>query len=510
MKRLPSSVFAPRLVGHVSSPAASLVGAVLVGLLLAACGSDAAEPSGLADTPREAPAPSPPAPTPAPDPARPFVFDGAFARAASALPSGERLVLLERPVRTIERWGRPLRAIVWTSADGTIRAGREATTGRELLDVAVHPSGALTILEASSEGFSLLRLDASGALRGETHVVDPAILADQPTLRPHESRAPIEEVTHDVGRLVPDGEGVFLATRTGRHSVIAYRAGFDEERAAFAITARTLVVPAHELTATGLTGGSYDTFGQLDAHFGVFVALGADGTGFVAIGHQRIELGDMVEAHAKVFGETLVTDPDWLDAFVTRVAPSGQRLGTSVVGTPDDEQLYGLHADGDGVIAVGRTERWNAEGTGFDAFHARIDASGAVTIATFDVDRGDIAFDARRAPSGDLVVVGASGYVQNPHGASISEESHTFVRTIAPDGTVTAVPVPDGPRHSEVRFALPVAGGFVFGGMLDGPGTHSADGDSALLRARPFYAFREHTLRIAPIPSVPPDRLGGR
>lgn len=414
---------------------------------------------------------------------------GVFARGAHVLAGDGLLVVYEIPVHLHTQWGEPRRLLAWLDTAGRELARREATPGRQLLDAAVHPSREITVVEASEEGYFLLRIDAQGRVIGETQLTDAAILTDPPAILPSESRSPIEEVTHDTARIAADGDGVLLATRTGRHSVVAYR--LEWSGSGFAVCARTLVVPAHPIAAIGLTGGSYDTFGQLDAHYGVFVAVDAARTGWVGVGHARLELGAMVKAHEKVFGEKLVTDPDRLDAFVTRISPDGQRLGTSVVSTPDDDQLYGLRATGRGVYALGRTEHWNAEGTGFDALLALIDASGAVAVQTFDVERSDIAFDVAAGEDGDLVVVGASGYSQNPYGASISEASHAFALRLQRDGALRALPLPDGPRHNEARFVVPRGRErLVVGGMLDGPGTHSADADAALLRAAAFITER--------------------
>lgn len=412
-------------------------------------------------------------------------LDGAFARSAHPLRDGGFLVLYEHPVHLKERWGRPLRWVTWIDGTGHVRAQREATTGRELLDAAAHPSGDVTLLEASNEGYFVLRLDPNGMVRVETRLVDDVIWAEPPAMLPIESRSRIEETTHDTGRLAADGEQVFVATRTGRHSVIAYR--MRAEAKELVTTARTLVVPAHSIAPTGLNGGSYDTFDQLGAHYGVFVAIGADGVGWVGTGHARLETGAFVRAHANVFGEKLVTDPDYLDVYVSRISPDGTRLGTTVVSTENDEQLYGIRAVVDGVVALGRSEKWNELGTGFDVLVARIDHAGVPTVRTFDVDRGDIAFDVAEADDGDLLVAGASGYAQNPSGASVTEESHTFVRRLHADGTTAPIAgIPDGPRHSEVRFVLARSGALVVGGMVDGPGTHSADGDPRRLDARAF------------------------
>jgi hypothetical protein len=402
--------------------------------------------------------------------------EGAFAR--KVLPLGDGLVVLyDKPVVLVAEWGRPSRTVFKVDGRGQETMFHAPASGRSVVDVAVHPSGDITVLEASDGGWFLLRFGELGALRGEVEVVDPAVLTDLPAIGPAESTSPIERVTRDAGRIAADGEDVFGALRTGRHSVIAYRWGDG-----LSLRSRTLVVPAHFIQATGLHGGTYDTFGQLEAHYGVFVGVDSDHVGYVGTSHARMESGLMLKAHKAVFGEALVTDPDWLDAYVTRVDAEGKRLGTSVVGTADDEQLYELRAGAHGVYALGRSERWNEQGTGFDAMAAHVDATGKVTMRTFDVASGDIAFDALEEPDGSLLVAGASGYAQNPNGASIVEASEAFVRRLRADGTTETVAIPL--RHNEARSLVRRSDGrIVAGGMTDGPGTHSGDGDHALVRA---------------------------
>jgi hypothetical protein len=268
--------------------------------------------------------------------------------------------------------------------------------------------------------------------------------------------------------------------------VLLYR--FSHGAGAFVRKARTLVEPAISIAPVGLTGGSYDTFGQVESQYHVHLAVDRAGTSYVGVRHPHLSSEHLPRAHKAVFGEDLKGDPDALDIYVTRVSADGVRLGTSVVSTPEDDELYGLRAVGEAAYAVGRNERWNEEGTGHDALVGRVDgATGTVAVRTFDVQRGDVAFDVAPAKEGRLLVVGASGYTQNPHGASISEASDTFARWLSPDGTLEPAPLPNGPRHNEARVVVPLDDGlFLVGGMLDGPGTHSADGEPAALRAAGF------------------------
>ena len=473
-------------------------GWAFLALLLAACSTGAvAAPTGNSNVVPEpsvdagAPLPAEPdapdageppplPPPPSPEPLR-LRHERAFAR--KVLPAGDGyVVLFDAPVLLREAWGLPSRTLARVSARGEERLLHAPREGRQLIDVATHPSGEITALEASTDGWFLLRFGRDDRLLGETHVVDDAILTDPPAITPAESTSPIEARTHDTGRIAADGENIFGGLRTGRHSVVAYRWAWNGS--AHEPTTRTLIVPAHAIAATALHGGSYDTFGQLEAHYGVFVGVDSAHIGYVGVSHARMESGAMAKAHQKVFGQPLpAADPDWLDTWVTRVSAHGKRMGTSVVGTEDYEQLYELRGAAHGVYALGRSEHWNAEGTGFDALAAHVAPDGQVTMRRFDVSRGDIAFDAVEEADGAILVAGASGYSQNPNGASIVEESQSFVRRLHPDGRIEAIALPTGPRHNEARFLLPIANALLVAGMTDGPGTHSADGDPALLRA---------------------------
>ncbi len=406
------------------------------------------------------------------------------------------LVLIDPPLNLNVDWGHPRRELRAVDAGGHERWHLSSATDRELLDFAAHPSGEVTALFASAAGFRLVRLDAAGVVRADFALVDDAIDTDPPQLPAGVVTGQIETSTHDAGAVAVLGEDAVVAVRTRRHSVVAHRFAFAN--GAFAPRYRTLVVPGYPIGAIGLTGGTYDTFGAVDSQFFVHLAIGPEGTTYVGIRHPELSADRLVKVIKDVFGETLATDPDWTDSYVTRLAPTGARLGISVVGTERPDEVFGLRAVTGGVWVLGRNEVWNAQGTGFDAFIGHVDgATGAATVRSLDVDLGDIAFDAAPLPGGEVIVVGASGYAQNPSGASITEASAPFARWLRADGSVVAVPLPTGPRHNEGRFIeLLPTGRLLVGGMLDGPGTHSSDGDWSLLTARGFLT--EVTLPATP------------
>jgi len=175
---------------------------------------------------------------------------------------------------------------------------------------------------------------------------------------------------------------------------------------------------------------------------------------------------------------------------VTRLDGAGVRLGTTVVGTDEQDELYGLRAASDAAIVTGRTEHWNDQGTGFDALFARVDGeSGRAEVHELDVSESDLAFDAVALPDGSWLVAGVSGYSQNPHGASVSEASRAFVSLVHAAGDAVPLVTPNGPRHNEARALVQLGDrDWRVAGMVDGPGTHTADHELALLTAAGFIA----------------------
>lgn len=88
----------------------------------------------------------------------PLGIPGRFARSAHLLGDGAWAVLTERPKSLADPTERdPDRALAWVGPEGVIHCFVQAPAGRALLDVAVHPSGEVTVLHASAEGFFLGR-----------------------------------------------------------------------------------------------------------------------------------------------------------------------------------------------------------------------------------------------------------------------------------------------------------------------------------------------------------------
>jgi hypothetical protein len=145
-----------------------------------------------------------------------------------------------------------------------------------------------------------------------------------------------------------------------------------------------------------------------------------------------------------------------------------------------------LRATGGGFVVSGRVRTSvPSDGSGWDAYLARVDQSGGLDLYTVvDIDRGDVFFDAIGLRDGRYVALGTTGYFQNPTGASISEETAPLLVLLGADGSVAQrVGLADGARQDQVRTILAFDSRWLVGGMRNGPGTHSGDGQPQLITA---------------------------
>ena len=96
-------------------------------------------------------------------------------------------------------------------------------------------------------------------------------------------------------------------------------------------------------------------------------------------------------------------------------------------------------------------------------------------------------FDVAPLPSGRYLALGTTGYTQNPSGASISEAAQPLLVLLDTDGSLAQnLGYTGGARHNQLNTIAPLKGGWLLGGMVNGPGTHSGDGDRALIVADGF------------------------
>jgi hypothetical protein len=392
--------------------------------------------------------------------------------------------LEERPTSIFEQG--PDRVVALLHADGSRGTDYVAPAGWTLADIAVHPSGDVSVVLTTPTSVRLVRLH-DDVVGDDDVLVDPAGATDpffdyDGTPKNDEALQPF--LMHDAARLAPLGESLALVIRTGRNAVVAYR--FDVDASGrYQRTWRTLVEPGSSIDGVFLSSGSFDTFAQFQNHVAVHADAGDDGT--IVVGLVELPFRNyLFRAHAAFFGEPVAAQADLL---VTRIAADGHRLGSTVIDTTQQAELHGVRATAQGIVLTGRVlTEVRADGGGWDAFIARVASDGTSSAyRVVDVDRGDVLFDAAPLPNGRYLALGTTGYVQNPSGASVSEDTRPLLALLDANGSVLhRFSVWDGPRQDQLRSILRVDDRWIVGGMRNGPGTHSGDGRPDLITADGF------------------------
>lgn len=394
--------------------------------------------------------------------------------------------LVDTP-RRLTDYSMPDRRLVF-SASGTALSGQwQPPAGWSLIDFAVHPSGQHTAVLASQSSIRLVRLSAQGMPLAETDFADPAAPADPYLGEPYyirDSNALVPHATRDAVRIGAVGEQVAMALRTGRNAVVAYRLSYSDS--GFHTSWRTLVEPGVAIGSVFITSGSYDPFAGLENQWRL--AMDVDARGRIAVAVLLNRTG-LAEGHAQHFGEPV--SPNVVHgAILTVVDEHGQRSPATVIDTGKRPEIHAVKWSGDKVVVGGRMYSENrADGTGWDGLVVVVDPYLRTLrpVQALDVDRGDVVFDFAVLPGGQLLAAGSTGYIQNPAGASISEEAAPLMALLDVDGKfIRRVPLTAGPRHNQVRSLAAWTGQWLAAGMLDGPGTHSGDASQALIRADGF------------------------
>lgn len=342
--------------------------------------------------------------------------------------------------------------------------------GATISDFATHPGGEVSILLVSDIVYALERWRPDGSRSGAVEVASVV-----PTYW-----------SGDPGRISPAGDDVVLALRANDNSVRAYR--YTPEGVSYRRVWESLVEPVNDLLPRGLTSGSFDTFGQLQNPFRVYADVGPDGA--VWVGLLADPGTDLLERHNATFGDDLRSVSDTrlsYDVLVTQLDGAGRRVFSRMVGTQWNDEIYGMRAVPGAMLVVGRTETSPGDAGGWDGLLARVADEGTVFVRTFHVNAADIAFDADLLSDGRTVIVGGTGYTDNPSGGSISE-SCSLLAMVLSENTQTVLPLPTLPKHNHLRTLVADVSTAWVAGMTNGPGTHSGDNDPSAIRADPFVA----------------------
>ena len=403
--------------------------------------------------------------------------------------AGNHVVLLEERLNSIFEDG-PQRTLATLQSDGRTVQTYTPPTGWSVVDFALHPSGDVSAVLTTATGVRIVRLDSHGATRSDQVFLDPSSSSDPyfnyaGGIKNDDALQPA--LMHDAARLAPLGESLAVVLRTGRNAIVAYRLDPDAS-GAYTRAWRTLVEPGSSILAEGITSGSFDTFGQLQNHLRIYVDVDSDPAATLAIGVVNAPMQNYTfRAHSEYFGDPITATRGLL---LARVAiGDGHRLGSTVVDTNDLAELHGVRATPRGFVLVGRVlSEVRADGSGWNAFIALVGHDGTPgPYSVVDVDRGDVLFDISALSSGRYLALGTTGYTQNPTGASISEAAQPLLVLLNPDGSLAQnLGYAGGARHNQLTTIAPLNGGWLLGGMVNGPGTHSGDGDRSLIVADGF------------------------
>lgn len=356
-----------------------------------------------------------------------------------------------------------------------------------LIDFALHPSGEVSLVLATDTQLRLQRRAGDGRLLGDMAFAD-AEAANDPfignagILKDPQSLVP--QGTRDAVRLAPFGEDLLIAYRTGRNAVVeqllTYNGGADFEQ-----RWRTIVEPGVPIYMVRLTSGTFDPFGSLDNQWHLVLDTDPQGRSALAVSLGGTELPT---GHSEYFGEPL--NPTLVaGAIVTVLDANGHRLSATPVDTSVLSEVHVVRWAGDSILVAGRMRTTvRDDGGGWDGFIARVSPGNPdPQLQALDFDRGDVILDVAPLDDGGVAIAGSTAYVQNPTGGSISESAEPLLAVVpAAPGPAQRLPLPAGLRQNQVRSVAAWLHGWVIGGLQNGPGTHSADSDPALLTCDGF------------------------
>ena len=364
--------------------------------------------------------------------------------------------------------------------------------GWSLIDFALHPSGEVSLVLATDTQLRLQRRASDGRLIGDVSFDDAdagtdPFIGNAGSLKDPQSLVP--QGTRDAVHLAPFGEDLLIAYRTGRNAVVAqllsYNGGADFER-----RWRTIVEPGVPIYMVRLTSGSFDPFGSLDNQWHLVLDVDPQGRSAIAVSLGGTELP---KGHSEYFGEPL--DPALVSgALVTVLDANGHRLGATPVDTSVLSEVHVVRWAGDSILVAGRMRTAvRGDGGGWDGFVARVGPGNpAPQLQALDFDRGDVILDVAPLDDGSIAIAGSTAYLQNPTGGSISEGAEPLLAVLpATPGPAQRLPLPADLRQNQVRTVAAWLHGWVIGGLQNGPGTHSADADPALLTCDGFLRAQD-------------------
>ncbi len=403
--------------------------------------------------------------------------------------------------------------LVGRHADGstwTHRAERDAI----ISDVVLHPSGSATVavqlFGPEEQAYRLLRFDPEGTLLASATMVPPPL----PVEKPESDSAP--PALRLAGPLADALSAGWLRLASTGESVVAAVLSFadfpesDPRRQSLVLAVEALEFTGGEFVARWArlvddvhradpAAWAYDELRWREQAVRPFLAV-EPATGTIAVGRawNRTRCDANVARFAEfttqdcVLRSVDVVENERLPLAVTRFSPSGERLGTMVLGPDEDavEQVpFDLVVEGNSFVVVGSVvratesgERRRAEdGTfAYDGFLSVHDEHGGVVLQRdVDTGAGDV-LSAVMSTRAGWVAVGSSGWRRGTGGMSISRGADPLVAFVDRDGGISSrlAPLTGGGRHFTLHDLTLDAdsAGLHAVGFADAPMTHSGDG----------------------------------
>jgi hypothetical protein len=181
-----------------------------------------------------------------------------------------------------------------------------------------------------------------------------------------------------------------------------------------------------------------------------------------------------------------VPGPSDSDVLVTKLDSAGVRVWSRVVGTAHEDEPYALRARAGMVAVAGRARRFPGfDNRVWDAFVAVVSADGTFAATrALPLEGSGIVLAIDALPGGGWVLGGSDGWSQNPDGLSVLTFGHKLLAVLPTlDGPLARIPLPEGPRHNELRAVVARPDRLLVGGHEDGPIMHTGDSDPSLITA---------------------------
>ncbi|WP_394835032.1 hypothetical protein LVJ94_51895 [Pendulispora rubella] len=356
-----------------------------------------------------------------------------------------------------------------------------------VVDLTVHPSGELTLVEArmgEKWGYGQVWLRR---LAPDLRVLAEAPLRDRPS--EHErllyrfARQPngglevidkVETMTVPEDGIVPTWYGAwhnghFLLAPQGEDIVLSawsygtkvYALGAD-----LGVRWSRQVMPEHSWMTTGSPSEGL----VVDRAGGVTVAVPID--------------AETVQAYDRHFGRApVVWSGSKFQTLVTRIAPDGRESTARIFGHTENGHwsAAGIGVHGDDVILCGslrmgdkfkepnHTMEWD-----LGWFRGNM-TDGTVEAHVIDLQRDDLANACKVDADGNIVFAGVNDFVQVDTNSWV-QFGQAFLYAIDSGGNEISRHILRGPRHTGIEaFDGNVQGKVYFGGSYDGPITHTPD-----------------------------------